>query len=689
MKFIDILPILVAAGSAMASACHPDYECCKGCQTILTDDEGNWGAENNQWCFIDENKCSSAISKCRFESLGYPCCSHCNVIYTDDDGNWGAENGQWCGIPENCGSTEPTKPERKFENFFENELYINQDYVKKIESTLKDMTPELQAKAKNVEKVATAVWLAWEGAPGEVEPHLKAAGNKTITFILYMIPTRDCNSLASAGGAADFEKYQGYVDSIAATIKKYPDAKVNMVIEPDTLGNLITGETEACKKVHDLHRKALSYAVNVFGNMSNVNAYLDAAHHKWLGWGTDKVAALIKDILDNAPDGDIRGISTNVSNYQSIDNEYQYHTDLHAALEAVGITGKKFIVDTGRSGVDVTEEFNVNQTWCNLIYAGLGEKSRGNPDPEKYPLLDAFMWLKPPAESDGSDVGSRADPVCAREDSFPGAPDAGSWFKEYFIAMLEKSPFYEDGSAEPVKPIDEPTKPVDEPTKPVTSNSENFFDNELYINQDYVKKIESSLKSMSPELQAKAKNVEKVATAVWLAWEGAPGEVAPHLKAAGNKTITFILYMIPTRDCNSLASAGGAADFEKYQGYVDSIAATIKKYPNAKVNMVIEPDTLGNLITGETEACKKVHDLHRKALSYAVNVFGNMSNVNAYLDAAHHKWLGWGTDKVAALIKDILDNAPDGDIRGISTNVSNYQSIENEYQYHSDLHDSL
>jgi len=469
MKVLNILSILTAAGSAIASKCHPYYDCCKGCQTILTDEEGNWGSENGQWCFVDEKKCESVLGTCKFEAIGYPCCSHCDVILTDDDGNWGAENGQWCGIPENCGSTEPSTNQSvaPTENFFDNELYISPNYVKEIESTIPDLSPELQAKAKNVEKVSSAVWLAYEGAPNDVAPHLKAAGSKTVTFILYMIPTRDCNSLASAGGVSDLDKYKGYVDKIANTIKKFPESKVVMVIEPDTLGNLITGETEACKNVHTLHKQALAYAANVFGNMSNVSAYLDAAHSKWLGWAADKVAAVVKEILDNAPNANIRGFSTNVSNYMPIEAEYEYHQKLHDALEEVGIKDKRFIVDTGRSGVDVREEFNVNQTWCNLIYAGLGEPSRGSPDPENMPLLDAFMWLKPPGEADGSDTGSRADPVCGREDSFPGSPDAGSWFGEYFASMLEKSPFYSDDTVEP----SEPSTPTNS-TEPAESTSQ-------------------------------------------------------------------------------------------------------------------------------------------------------------------------------------------------------------------------
>ena len=252
-----------------------------------------------------------------------------------------------------------------------------------------------------------------------------------------MIPTRDCNSLASAGGADSLEKYQGYVDDIAGTIKSHPESKVVMVVEPDTLGNLVTGDTEACKNVHTLHKDALSYAVNVFGAMSNVSVYLDAAHGKWLGGSTDKVAAVVKEILDNAPNGKIRGLSTNVSNYQPLSSESQYHQGLSSALAAVGYPGMKFIVDTGRNGVDVSSTFSVNETWCNFVGTGFGERPQGNPS--GYPLLDAFMWLKTPGEADGSATGSRADPVCAREDSLQGAPDAGQWFHEYFVQLLENA----------------------------------------------------------------------------------------------------------------------------------------------------------------------------------------------------------------------------------------------------------
>jgi len=40
--------------------------------------------------------------ECFSEKLGYPCCTTTSdVVLTDDDGNWGIENDIWCGIKEN------------------------------------------------------------------------------------------------------------------------------------------------------------------------------------------------------------------------------------------------------------------------------------------------------------------------------------------------------------------------------------------------------------------------------------------------------------------------------------------------------------------------------------------------------------------------------------------------------------
>lgn len=79
-----------------SSECHPKYECCKKCQTVYTDDEGQWGVENKNWCFIEPSHCSSSENTVNTNT--YPTCNHCNIHTTDETGNWGIENNNWCII---------------------------------------------------------------------------------------------------------------------------------------------------------------------------------------------------------------------------------------------------------------------------------------------------------------------------------------------------------------------------------------------------------------------------------------------------------------------------------------------------------------------------------------------------------------------------------------------------------------
>ncbi|ORX49021.1 cellulase A [Piromyces finnis] len=458
MKFSALIGTLFATG-ALASSCHPYYNCCNNCDVYYTDNEGKWGVQNNDWCFIDNNRCGGNNNSgyCKFESLGYRCCNGCDVVYTDSDGNWGVENGNWCGIRDNCNNNNnnnnnnyrTTTTTRRTttttrvsvptsDNFFDNTLYSNFKFQAEVQSSINKLSGSLAEKAKKVKYVPTAAWLAWEGAPAEVPQYLDEAGSNTVVFVLYMIPTRDCNANASAGGSSNIEKYKGYVDKIYNTINQYPNSRIVMILEPDTIGNLVTANNDNCRNVQNMHKQALSYAISKFGTQSNVRVYLDAAHGAWLSSHADKTAQVIKEILNNAGNGKLRGISTNVSNYQTVNDEYNYHMRLNSALENLGVRGMKFIVDTSRNGANISGAFNASGTWCNFKGAGLGARPQGSPDPSK-PLLDAYMWIKTPGEADGSSSGSRADPVCARYDSLQGAPDAGSWFHDYFVMLVQNA----------------------------------------------------------------------------------------------------------------------------------------------------------------------------------------------------------------------------------------------------------
>ncbi|OUM64611.1 Non-catalytic module family DOC2 [Piromyces sp. E2] len=81
---------------------EPSYPCCKGNEIVYTDEDGDWGVENNKWCGIGNGSSVESEESCFSLALGYSCCKSCDVIYTDKDGDWGVENDKWCGIKDSC-----------------------------------------------------------------------------------------------------------------------------------------------------------------------------------------------------------------------------------------------------------------------------------------------------------------------------------------------------------------------------------------------------------------------------------------------------------------------------------------------------------------------------------------------------------------------------------------------------------
>ena len=75
-----------------------DYPCCTStCYVYSTDEDGEWGYEDNHWCGVPAS-CSQ--DQCWSTKLGYGCCEGCHTYEVDDNGKWGYENGKWCGIVE-------------------------------------------------------------------------------------------------------------------------------------------------------------------------------------------------------------------------------------------------------------------------------------------------------------------------------------------------------------------------------------------------------------------------------------------------------------------------------------------------------------------------------------------------------------------------------------------------------------
>ncbi|OUM67351.1 Non-catalytic module family DOC2, partial [Piromyces sp. E2] len=72
------------------------YECCDDCNVFTSDENGDWGVKNGEWCGIKSSLCKNGTEGC--PKTNYPCCSHCNVAMEDKTARWGIENGDWCTI---------------------------------------------------------------------------------------------------------------------------------------------------------------------------------------------------------------------------------------------------------------------------------------------------------------------------------------------------------------------------------------------------------------------------------------------------------------------------------------------------------------------------------------------------------------------------------------------------------------
>jgi cellulose 1,4-beta-cellobiosidase len=95
------------------------------------------------------------------------------------------------------------------------------------------------------------------------------------------------------------------------------------------------------------------------------------------------------------------------------------------------------IVDTGRSGNPGGRlEWG---DWCNVVDAGFGPRPTGSVSGSSY--ADAFVWVKPGGESDGTSDPSadRYDSFCGKEDAFKPSPEAGQWNQAYFEMLIENA----------------------------------------------------------------------------------------------------------------------------------------------------------------------------------------------------------------------------------------------------------
>jgi len=340
-----------------------------------------------------------------------------------------------------------------------------------------------------------------------------------VEIVVYDLPGRDCAALASNGEipatAAGLTEYESqYIDPIASILQGFANSPIRVVaiIEPDSLPNVVTNQSKsACQTATQYYETGITYALNKLHAIQNVYNYLDIAHSAWLGWPSNMSAtpAVYNTVVKNTTAGyaSIDGFISDTANYTPTQepflpnptlnvggnpldsvtfyqfnptfDELTYDTQMYNTLVSAGFpTSKKFLIDTSRNGwggslrptalnsspttaaayvaANKIDQRPFRGDWCNQNNAGIGARPTDQPFGSSSPIL-AFVWIKPPGESDGdypSGSHTHGDPHCDPNGtntdgnggsystgSIPGFDvPAGNWFPAEF-QMLVKNAF--------------------------------------------------------------------------------------------------------------------------------------------------------------------------------------------------------------------------------------------------------
>ncbi len=263
------------------------------------------------------------------------------------------------------------------------------------------------ADATQMQKIASQSMARWIGnwntnvlADVNAATTAMSAGGAVPVFVAYNIPQRDCGGL-SGGNSTSADVYRQWIRDFATGIGA---RKAVVVLEPDALAAM------DCLSATDqsLRLSLMKYAVETFKAKGSISVYIDAGHPRW------KSASTISTRLINAGIANAAGFSVNVSNFLLTSDNVTYGNAVSAL-----VGGKHYVIDTGRNGLGPTTDYQ----WCNPAGRALGLRptsATGNS------LIDAYLWLKTPGESDGACNGN---------------PGAGTWMPEYALGLAQRAAY--------------------------------------------------------------------------------------------------------------------------------------------------------------------------------------------------------------------------------------------------------
>jgi len=222
-----------------------------------------------------------------------------------------------------------------------------------------------------------------------------ARTKSTPVFVLYYASRVPCSGQA---------EWANEMTAYLQWIKKFAEGTAGshaiVILEPDALA------MNSCIYDAELQNNALAQAVSILKNTNPMlYVYIDAGHVDWI------LEETMATRLKNANIYKADGFALNVSNFYSNEDNNRYGEELSNLLGG----NIHFIIDTSRNGIGPTEDHE----WCNPPERALGV----NPTTiTPYSLVDAFLWVKIPGESD---------------EECNGGPSEGAFWKEYAVDLVK------------------------------------------------------------------------------------------------------------------------------------------------------------------------------------------------------------------------------------------------------------
>ncbi|GAB1692401.1 glycoside hydrolase family 6 protein [Krasilnikovia sp. M28-CT-15] len=220
---------------------------------------------------------------------------------------------------------------------------------------------------------------------------------------MYNIPHRDCAG-HSRGGASSADAYRSYVATMAKALQGH---RAVVILEPDAVAQAVQGCLDAGRTAERF--ALLAGAIETLRRNPGVIVYLDAGNPTWITDLAALAAALRRAGVQRS-----HGFALNVANFETTADNLTYGGALSRQLG-----GARFVVDTSRNGAGPAARGSTSDGhWCNPAGRKLGEPPTTR---TRHPLVDAYLWVKRPGESDGA---------CGN-----GAPPAGQWWADYALGL--------------------------------------------------------------------------------------------------------------------------------------------------------------------------------------------------------------------------------------------------------------